>query len=97
MPYEIILAPEAAEDLGGLKANVRAEVREGIETHLRHEPEKVSRSRIKRLQKLSQPQYCLRIGDVRVFYDVSAKGVEVLAVVLKPEAATWLAKHGKSE
>ena len=48
MSYEIILAPEAAEDLDGLKANLRAEVREGIETHLRHEPEKVSRSRIKR-------------------------------------------------
>ena len=97
MPYEIILAPEAAEDLGGLKANPRAEVREGIEMHLRHEPEKVSRSRIKRLRKLSQPQYRLRIGDVRVFYDVSEKSVEVLAIVLKPEAATWLAKHGKSE
>lgn len=97
MPYEIILAPEAAEDLGGLKANLRAEVREGIEMHLRHDPEKVSRSRIKRLRKLSQPQYRLRIGDVRVFYDVSEKSVEVLAIVLKPEATTWLAKHGKSE
>jgi mRNA interferase RelE/StbE len=97
MPFEIILAPEAAEDLAGLKANLRAEVREGIETHLRNEPQKVSRSRIKRLQKLSQPQYRLRIGDVRVFYDVSEDNVEVLAIVLKPEAATWLTKHGKSE
>ena len=97
MPYAIILAPEAAEDLNGLKANLRAGVREGIETHLRHEPKKISRSRIKRLRKLSQPQYRLRIGDVRIFYDVSEKSVEVLAIVLKPEATTWLAKHGKSE
>lgn len=97
MPFEIILAPEAAEDLAGLKANLHAEVREGIETHLRNEPQKVSRSRIKRLQKLAQPQYRLRIGDVRVFYDVSEDNVEVLAIVLKPEAATWLAKHEKSE
>jgi len=97
MPHEIILAPEAAEDLDNLKANLRAEVREGIETHLRHEPGKTSRSRIKRLRKLSQPQYRLRIGDVRVFYDISEKNVEVLAIVLKSEAATWLAKHGKSE
>ena len=72
-------------------------MREGIETHLRHEPGKTSRSRIKRLRKLSQPQYRLRIGDVRVFYDVSEKNVEVLAIVLKSEAATWLAKRGKSE
>ena len=97
MPYAIILAPEAAEDLDELKASLRAEVREGIETHLRHEPGKISRSRIKRLRKLSQPQYRLRIGDVRVFYDISEKHVEVLAIVLKSEAAIWLAKHGKSE
>jgi mRNA-degrading endonuclease RelE of RelBE toxin-antitoxin system len=97
MPYEIILAPEATEDLDELKANLRTEVREGLETHLRYEPEKLSRSRIKRLRKLSQPQYRLRIGDVRVFYDVSGQKVEVLAIVLKSEAATWLAKHAKSE
>jgi mRNA-degrading endonuclease RelE of RelBE toxin-antitoxin system len=97
MRYAIILAPEAAEDLDDLKASLRAAVREGMETHLRHEPGKTSRSRIKRLRKLSQPQYRLRIGDVRVFYDVSEKNVEVLAIVLKSEAATWLAKHGKSE
>ncbi len=97
MPYAIILAPEAAEDLDELKANLRAEAREGLETHLRHEPEKTGRSRIKRLRKLSQSQYRLRIGDVRVFYDVSGKNVEVLVIVLKSEAATWLAKHGKSD
>ena len=97
MPYEIVLAPEAAEDLDGLKATLRAEVREGMETHLRHKPRKISRSRIKRLRKLSQPQYRLRIGDVRVFYDISEENVEVLAIVLKSEAATWLAKHGKLE
>ncbi len=53
--------------------------------------------RIKRLRKMSQPQYRLRIGDVRVFYDISEENVEVLAIVLKSEAATWLAKHGKLE
>lgn len=72
-------------------------MRDGIETHFRREPEKLSRSRIKRLRKLSQPQYRLRIGDVRVFYDVAQQNVEVLAIVPKSEAATWLAKHGKSE
>jgi mRNA-degrading endonuclease RelE of RelBE toxin-antitoxin system len=97
MPYAIILAPEAAGDLEELKANFRAKVRDGLETHLRHEPSKTSRSRIKRLRKLSQPQYRLRIEDVRVFYDVSGNTVEVLAIVLKSEATTWLAKFGKAE
>ena len=97
MPYEIVLAPEAAEDLDGLKASVRAKVRDGLETRLRHEPSKTSRSRIKRLRKLSQPRYRLRLDDVRVFYDISGNTVEVLATVLKSEAATWLAKFGKAE
>jgi hypothetical protein len=43
---------------------------------------------------LSQPQYRLRVGEVRVFYDVTPEAVEVLAIVSKPEAASWLAEHG---
>ena len=97
MPYAIILAPEAIEDLDGLKADIRAAVRDGLETHLRHQPTKTSRSRIKRLKKMSQPQYRLRLGDVRVFYDINENRVEVLAIVLKSEATEWLEKHGKSE
>ena len=49
MRYEIILAPEAVEDLRHLKANVRAEVKDAIERHLRHQPTKTSKARIKRL------------------------------------------------
>jgi hypothetical protein len=41
-------------------------VRDTISRHLRHEPTKVSKSRIKRLRGLSQPQYRLRVGDIRV-------------------------------
>jgi mRNA-degrading endonuclease RelE of RelBE toxin-antitoxin system len=40
------------------------------------------------------PQYRLRVGEVRVFYDVTDEAVEILAVVTKAEAARWLAKHG---
>ena len=97
MRYEIILAPEAIEDLDDLKANLRKAVREGIETHLRHEPELLSRSRIKRLRKLAQPQYRLRLGEIRVFYDVREQTVEVLSIVEKSEVAAWLAKHAKPE
>jgi mRNA interferase RelE/StbE len=97
MPFAIVLAPEAVEDLGRLTANIRATVRTALETHLRHEPEKTSRSRIKRLQGLLRPQYRLRVGEVRVFYDVSGTTVEVLAVVAKSEANTWLAQLGSPE
>lgn len=97
MRFDIVLAPEAVEDLKRLKANVRAAVRVAIETHLRHEPRKTSRSRIKRLRGLSRPQFRLRVGDVRVFYDVSRRVVEVLAIVAKSEAESWLAQFGSPE
>ncbi|HEV3021379.1 MAG TPA: type II toxin-antitoxin system RelE/ParE family toxin [Pirellulales bacterium] len=98
MRYEIILAPEAVQDLENLKAKFRVAVRDGLEEHLRHEPTKVSRSRIKRLRGLSRPQFRLRVGDeIRVFYDVAADTVEVLAIVSKSNADHWLKQHGESD
>jgi mRNA-degrading endonuclease RelE of RelBE toxin-antitoxin system len=97
MPFAIVLAPQAVEDFRRLKANLRAELRDALETHLRHEPKKTSRSRIKRLRGLRQPQYRLRVGDIRVFYDVSGETVEILAIVMKSEADVWLTQFGSPE
>lgn len=94
MRYAIVLAPEAVDDLKRLKASVRTVVRTALETHLRYEPRKASRSRIKQLRGLNRPQYRLRVGDVRVFYDVSATTVEILAIVAKSEPQSWLAQFG---
>lgn len=96
MRYEIILAPEAANDLKRLTAHLRAEVRDVLERHLRHEPTKISRSRIKRLRGLSKPQYRLRVGEIRVFYDVSKCSVEVLAIITKSQAEAWLKEAGET-
>jgi len=96
MRFEILLAPEAVADLRRLKAPLRATVKEALERHLRHEPQKLSRSRVKRLRGLSRPQYRLNVDEVRVFYDVVDESDEVLAIVLKSEAAAWLAQFGKS-
>jgi mRNA-degrading endonuclease RelE of RelBE toxin-antitoxin system len=92
MAYSIVLAPEAVEDFKNLKANVRSVVRTALDAHLRHEPTKTSRSRIKRLRGIGRPQFRLRVNDVRVFYDVANSTVEVLAIVNKSEAAAWLAR-----
>jgi mRNA interferase RelE/StbE len=97
MSFEIVLAPEAVEDFKRLRANARADIRTALETHLRHEPEKLSRSRIKRLRGLRQPQYRLRVGEVRIFYDVTGTTVQVLAIVVKSEAELWLAQFGSPE
>ena len=94
MRFEILLAPEAVEDLRKLKAGERTAVKQALETHLRHEPTKTSRSRIKRLRGIVRPQYRLRVDEVRVFYDVSGSTVEILAIVPKPEAESWLAQFG---
>jgi mRNA interferase RelE/StbE len=97
MPFAVVVAPEAVEDLTRLTANVRATVRTALETHLRHAPEKTSRSRIKRLRGLRRPQYRLRVDEVRVFYDISGTTVEVLAIVAKSEADSWLAQFADPE
>ena len=98
MRYEIVLAPEAVEDLQSLKASARAEVQDAMERYLRHQPTKISKSRIKRLRGLSRPQYRLRVGDqIRVFYDVTDNTVEVLAIVPKSEADQWLERYGEND
>jgi mRNA-degrading endonuclease RelE of RelBE toxin-antitoxin system len=94
MPFAIVLAPEAVEDFERFTANTRATIRTAIEAHLRHQPQKTSRSRIKRLRGLARPQYRLRVGDVRVFYDVTETTVEILAIIAKSEAASWPAQFG---
>jgi mRNA interferase RelE/StbE len=94
MTFEIILAPEAVGDLRRLNAHLRAQVRDAMEVHLRHQPTKLSRSRIKRLRGLSRPQYRLRGGELRLFYDVTEAEVQVLAIIEKSDADAWLAEEG---
>ncbi len=94
MRFEIILAPSAVAQLRSLPAHVRSKVRDALERHLRHEPAKISKSRIKRLRGLARPQYRLRVDDTRVFYDVTQGRVEVLAIVSKAEAQSWLEDEG---
>ena len=97
MAFEVILAPEAVDDLRRLSARDRAKLRDALEVHLRHDPTKVSKSRIKRLRGLTRPQYRLRVDELRVFYDVSGGEVQVLAIVAKAQADAWLAEAGQPD
>ena len=94
MAYEIVLAPEAIEDLRRFRAADRSSITAAIETHLRHKPRKESRARIKRLRGLRQPEYRLRVGDVRVYYDIAEMEVNILAIVAKHMTYEWLEQHG---
>ena len=95
MRFEIVLAPEAVRTMKALSAFHRATIRDALDTHLRHEPARTPRSRIKRLRGLSQPQFRLRVDEFRVFYDVSGQEVQVLAIVSKEEAEAWLGEYAQ--
>jgi hypothetical protein len=43
---------------------------------------------------VSRLQYRLRVGEIRVFYDVTEDRVEILAVITKAQAEAWLEKEG---
>ena len=95
MRHEVIFAPEAIEDVRRLKPYLRSMVRDAIEKSLRHAPTHVSKSHIKRLEGVSRPNFRLRVGGIRVFYDVRESTVEILAVVSKADAASWLKERGE--
>jgi mRNA interferase RelE/StbE len=97
MRHEIIFAPVAINDLRALRAFDRAAVKEAIEQYLRFEPEKASKSRIKRLRRMKHPQYRLRVGDYRIHYDVTPENVEIVSVVLKADTEKWLQEYGVLE
>ncbi len=94
MEHRVVFALEARDDYRALPARSRAEVRDAINRHLLHRPMQVSRNRIKRLRGTRRPQYRLRVGNVRVFYDVRDDEVEVLAIVEKSQATAWLKRTG---
>ena len=47
--------------------------------------------------QLSRISPLVRVDEVRVFYDVSGAIVEILAIVAKSEAESWLAQFGSPE
>ena len=94
MKYEIILSPEAVQDFKLLDVFQRTKIKDLIEVHLKYEPTKTSRSRIKRLKGLRRPQFRLRVEEIRMFYDVIENRVEILAIIPKSKASQWLERKG---
>jgi mRNA-degrading endonuclease RelE of RelBE toxin-antitoxin system len=95
MKYQVVIAKSAHEAFKKLDARWRSSLKEAMRTHLENAPKQESKSRIKRLKGLRQPQYRLRVDRLRVFYDVNEQQgrVEVLGFVMKPEAEDWLKEH----
>ncbi len=89
--YTITLKPSAVADLDALRKYDATQIANAMERHLQHNPTKESKSRIKRLRGISNPDYRLRVGNYRVFYvvDKDARRVDVLRVMHKHETALY--------
>ncbi len=95
MAYRVVFTDNATEDLNALDARWQAMVRDAIRVHLTYEPAKQSKSRIKKLRDLRHPQFRLRVGEIRVFYDVIGEDVVVLAIISKEKTIQWLEERGE--
>ena len=83
-PYAIVFAEEANEHLDALNAREKAIVVDAIERQLLHEPTKPTRNR-----KLMDPDrrsyvatWELRVGPLRVYYEVEEADRVVLIVAI---------------
>jgi len=99
MKYEVIVAKDAQIQFGKLDGRWRSRLKNEMRQHLEHQPKRESKSRIKRLRGLRQPQYRMRVDHMRVFYDVNdeMRRVEVLGFMDKSDTPAWLNIHGVPE
>jgi mRNA-degrading endonuclease RelE of RelBE toxin-antitoxin system len=81
--------------LSRLRRHDAVTILDAMERYLRREPERTSRSRIKRLRGSQDATFRLRVGDYRVFYDVVDETVSVVAVLHKRETAAFYRQGAK--
>ena len=82
-------SPTALKQLRRLRRVDAAAILDAVDLHLRHEPDRPTRSRIKQLRGKQEATYRLRVGDYRVFYDVGEGVVTVVAVFHKRDTARF--------
>jgi mRNA interferase RelE/StbE len=85
--FEVVVQPTALTQLRRLRRVDAAAILDALDRYLRHEPDRPSRNRIKRLRGKQDATYRLRVGDYRVFYDVGEGVVTVVAVLHKRDTA----------
>ena len=85
MPYRIVYAPEISNHLRSLTARQKATVFDAINQQLPYEPAVETRNR-KPLRPNPLASWELRVGDLRVYYDVQEdpeQQVDVVAIGIK--------------
>ncbi len=82
MPFRIEYTPVARDHLRGLTARQQSTVLNSVDRQLAHEPNVETRNR-KRMRANPVAPWELRVGDLRVYYDVGEGVVTVVAVGMK--------------
>jgi mRNA-degrading endonuclease RelE of RelBE toxin-antitoxin system len=84
--FEIELAPDAREDLKWFRKSQQQLVLDGLDRYLTDQPQLETRNR-KRLRPEHLSEWELRIGAIRVFYDIDAESrlVKVAAIGYKKQ------------
>ncbi len=89
--YAIHLKPAALKDMDKIRKYDAPAIADAMEKHLTTAPTRESKSRIKRLRGIEDPDYRHRVGDTRIFYTVSdtKARVDVIRVMHKEETAGY--------
>ena len=84
MSYRIEYSPQSADHLQALPAQQKAEILDKVDEQLVHEPTVETRNR-KPMRPNPLAPWELRIGNLRVYYDVEEEAavVQILAVGVK--------------
>lgn len=90
MPFELRYSEEAVNQLKALRAFDRAAVIDQIEKVLAVNPTLESKVGIKRLRQPAPTQYRLRVGEMRVFYDVDQDVVLIIQILSKQDSIGYL-------
>jgi len=81
--YRLEYDETAVADLRALRRVDQVTVLDAIERHLSHQPARVNRRAIKKLEPPVLAGYRLRVHDYRVFYDVYEERRVVLIVAIR--------------
>jgi mRNA interferase RelE/StbE len=87
--FEIAVQPTALKQLRRLRRVDAVAILDALDRYLHQEPDRPSRSRIKRLRGQQDATYRLRVGEYRVFYDIGKSVVTVVAVLHKRDTAAF--------
>ena len=95
MAYRIYFSPEAGDHIALLSAHHRAKLLNAVARQLGHEPSVETRNR-RPLRPNPVAQYRLRIGELRVYYDVQEapeRLVIVRAVCMKVRNRVYVGRQ----